>query len=197
MTTTTLRNLKVLTQTPASLAHATLILVDYQNTYTQGIMELENWQPALDSAAHILARARSTGTTVIHVIHDGGPGTPYDIESEIGAIHASVVPIAGEAIVVKNYPDGFIDTDLAEHVDAAGHKNVIIIGFMTHMCVTYTTHGAFLRGNQVTVIADACATRALSSSVAQVSAIEQHQAALAAMSDLFAVVVPTIAELSN
>lgn len=40
MATTTLRELNGFDQTPASLADATLILVDYQNTYTTGVMEL-------------------------------------------------------------------------------------------------------------------------------------------------------------
>ncbi|MFI7528060.1 hypothetical protein [Nocardia salmonicida] len=41
MTSTTLRELNGFDQTPASLTNnSTLILVDYQDTYTQGIMEL-------------------------------------------------------------------------------------------------------------------------------------------------------------
>ncbi|MEU4809426.1 hypothetical protein AB0H20_09490 [Nocardia fluminea] len=40
MTSTTLRELNGFDQTPASLTNSTLILVDYQNTYTQGVMEL-------------------------------------------------------------------------------------------------------------------------------------------------------------
>ena len=43
MTTTTLRELNDFDATPARLADATLILVDYQNTYTRGVMELEGW----------------------------------------------------------------------------------------------------------------------------------------------------------
>lgn len=118
MATTTLRELSGFDQTPASLTDATLILVDYQNTYTRGVMELTGWRPALDSAAALLARAREAGTKVIHVVNDGGAGTPYDIRSEIGGIHSAVAPVEGEPVVVKTVPNAFVDTDLGEHVDA-------------------------------------------------------------------------------
>ncbi|MFB8034754.1 cysteine hydrolase family protein [Streptomyces sp. NPDC056004] len=191
MATTTLRELNGFDETPASLADSTLILVDYQNTYVGGVMELEGWQAALDSAGELLGRAREAGTKVIHVINDGGEGTPYDIRAEIGRIHPSVAPIEGEPVVVKKAPNAFVDTDLAEHVDAAGNKDVIVAGFMTHMCVTFTTEGAFLRGNRPTVVADACATRPLRSVGAELTADQIHRSALATVSDLYGVVVET------
>lgn len=195
MATTTLRDLNGFDQTPASLAGSTLILIDYQNTYTRGVMELTGWRAALDAGADLLARARAAGATVVHVVNDGGAGTPYDVREEIGQIHPAVAPAEGEAVVVKQTPNAFHDTDLAAHVDAAGHKDVIIAGFMTHMCVTFTAHGAFLRGNRATVVADACATRPLGAAVAEVSAEQLHRGALATIEDLWGVVVPSAASL--
>ncbi|MEE1788611.1 isochorismatase family protein [Streptomyces sp. SP17BM10] len=195
MSTTTLRALNGLDETPASLAAATLIMVDYQNTYTRGVMELDGWQPALDAAAALLARAREAGATVIHVVNDGGEGTPYDIRAEIGRIHPAVAPVEGEAVVVKQVPDGFVGTDLGERVDAAGTKDVVVAGFMTHMCVAFTAAGAFLRGNRPTVVADACATRALPSVGGELSAARIHDGALATIADLYGVVVPSHASL--
>ncbi|MEE1744524.1 MULTISPECIES: cysteine hydrolase family protein [unclassified Streptomyces] len=189
MATTTLRALNGFDETPASIADATLILVDYQNTYVGGVMELEGWRAALDSAAALLGRAREAGTKVIHVINDGGEGTPYDIRAEIGRIHPSVAPVEGEPVVVKKAPNAFVDTDLGEHVDAAGNENVIVAGFMTHMCVTFTVEGAFLRGNRPTVVADACATRPLRSMGTELTADQIHHSALATIADLYGVVV--------
>lgn len=196
MASTTLRELDGLDQTPASLADSTLVLIDYQNTYTRGVMELTGWEAALDAAADLLARARAAGSTIIHVINDGGEGTPYDITAEIGQIHPRVAALEGEAVVVKTAPNSFIDTDLGERIDAAGNKNVILIGFMTHMCVQFTAEGAFLRGNAPTVVADACATRPLSTAVAEVSAEQLHNAALATIGDVYAVVVAKGSELT-
>ena len=191
MPRTTLRRLNGLDDTPAALADSTLVLIDYQNTYTTGVMELDGWQSALDAGARLLARAREAGTTVIHVINDGGEGTPYDIRAEIGRIHPSVAPADGETVVVKGVPDSFVGTDLAEHVEAAGKNDLVIAGFMTHMCVQFTAQGAFLRGNRPTVVADACATRALPVTGTELDASQVHSSALATIADLYGVVVPT------
>ncbi|MEU9500019.1 cysteine hydrolase family protein [Streptomyces sp. NPDC048196] len=196
MSTTTLRELSGFDQTPASLATASLILIDYQNTYTRGALELTGWQEALDAGATLLARARNAGAKIIHVINDAGEGTPYDIRAEIGQIHPGVAPVEGEPVVVKPTPNAFHDTDLGDHVDAAGNKDVIIAGFMTHMCVVFTAAGAFLRGNRPTVVADACATRPLQTSVADVSAAQLHHGALATIADLYGVVVPSGSSLT-
>ncbi|MFJ3473775.1 isochorismatase family protein [Microbacterium maritypicum] len=195
-TSSTLRALSGIVDAPAALAASTVILVDFQNTYTRGEMELDGWDAALDAAADLLMRARSAGATVIHVQHDGGVGSTYDIREDIGAIHERVAPTDGEAVVVKTAPNSFVGTELGALIDAAGHDDVVIAGFMTHMCVTYTTEGAFLRGNRPTVVAAATATRSLPSVVGDVSAAQLHRAALAGIADLYATVVATAADLS-
>ncbi|MFD4342506.1 isochorismatase family protein [Streptomyces anulatus] len=193
MSRTTLRELNGFDATPAALAGSTLILVDYQNTYTRGVMELDGWQDSLDAAARLLARAREAGTRVVHVINDGGEGTPYDIRAEIGRIHPAVAPADGETVVVKRAPDSFHGTDLGEHVPEGG--DVIIAGWMTHMCVAFTAQGAFLRGNRPTVVADACATRSLPVAGTDLDARQVHHGALATIGDLYGVVVPTLESL--
>ncbi|MCT6780647.1 isochorismatase family protein [Streptomyces sp. CS7] len=188
MSRTTLRELNGFDATPATLTGSTLILVDFQNTYTRGVMELDGWQPSLEAAADLLARAREAGTKVVHVINDGGEGTPYDIRAEIGQIHPAVAPADGEPVVVKQVPNAFHGTDLGEHVPAG--QDVIIAGWMTHMCVAFTAEGAFLRGNRPTVVADACATRSLPVLRSDLDATQVHHGALATIGDLYGVVVP-------
>jgi len=190
----TLREVIGLDRTPAKLSDSTLVLIDYQNTYTRGVMELEGWEPALDAAADLLARARRAGTRVVHVVNDGGPG-PYDYSAEIGQIHPKVAPVEGEAVVVKTAPDAFVGTGLGDLVDAAGKTDLVVAGFMTHMCVAFTAQGAFLRGDRPTVVADACATRPLGTAAGETSAKELHAAALATVADLYGVVVATAADL--
>ncbi|MEV5857285.1 MULTISPECIES: cysteine hydrolase family protein [Streptomyces] len=189
MSRTTLRELNGFDATPAALAGSTLILVDYQNTYTRGVMELDGWQDSLDAAARLLVRAREAGTRVVHVINDGGEGTPYDIRAEIGRIHPAVAPADGETVVVKKAPDSFHGTDLGDHVPEG--SDVVIAGWMTHMCVAFTAQGAFLRGNRPTVVADACATRSLPVAGTDLDARQVHHGALATIGDLYGVVVPT------
>ncbi|MET7417059.1 isochorismatase family protein [Streptomyces rubiginosohelvolus] len=193
MSRTTLRELNGFDATPATLTGSTLILVDFQNTYTRGVMELDGWQPSLEAAADLLARAREAGTKVVHVINDGGEGTPYDIRAEIGQIHPAVAPAAGEPVVVKQAPNAFHGTDLGEHVTEG--QDVIIAGWMTHMCVAFTAQGAFLRGNRPTVVADACATRSLPVLGSDLDAAQVHDGALATIGDLYGVVVASQKEI--
>ncbi|MET4428177.1 cysteine hydrolase family protein [Mycolicibacterium sp. 624] len=191
MTRPTLRELTSLPSQPAALADSTLILIDCQNTYTQGVMELDGVAAALDEAAALLDRARSAGIPVIHIQHNGGPGSPYDIEAEIGAIADVVAPREGEAVVVKQYPNSFVATDLDDRLKALGARNLVLAGFMTHMCVNSTARGAFNLGYAPTVPAAATATRSLPDvSGNPVSAAVMQAASLAAIADLFAVVVP-------
>lgn len=186
--TTTLRKLNGFDETPAGLSDATLILVDYQNTYTDGVMELDGWRPAVDNAAALLKRAREADTPVIHIVDKG-----YDLKSKAGQIIPALKPAKGEQVVEKSVPNAFHGTDLADKVKKAGHKKVIVAGFMTNMCVLFTAQGAFLNGYQPTVVADASATRPLplKGKPDGIPAEQLHEAALATVQDLYGVVVPS------
>jgi nicotinamidase-related amidase len=195
---TTLRALADLPQQPVSLAESTLILIDCQNTYTRGVMELEGVQAALDECEILLDRARSAGIPVIHIQHDDGPGSLYDIEGENGAIVSRVAPHNGEPVVVKNYPNAFVQTDLDDVLKTANASNLVLAGFMTHMCVNSTARAAFNFGYAPTVVAAATATRALPGlKDATVPAEAVQSASLAAIADLFAVVVPGAGDIPD
>lgn len=188
--TVTLRQLSGMPDQPAPLSQTALIIVDAQNTYRSGPLELNGVEPALDECARLLARARALAIPVIHIQHDAGPGSPYDIRSDIGAIADKVAPRDGEPIVVKHYPNAFVGTELDARLKALGVTRVVIAGFMTHMCINSTARGAFSLGYQVSVPAAATATRALPApdgSVIDASTVQR--VALAALADLFAVVV--------
>lgn len=192
MTRPTLRELASLPAQPASLADSALVLIDCQNTYTCGVMELEGVQAALDETAVLLDRARTAGIPVIHIQHDDGPGSLYDVSGESGAIVEQVAPREGEPVVVKHYPNSFVQTDLDERLKAMGARNLVVAGFMTHMCVNSTARGAFNLGYAPTVVAAATATRPLPGLGGEpVTASAMQAASLAAIADLFAVVVPS------
>ncbi|MEU9108370.1 isochorismatase family protein [Streptomyces xanthophaeus] len=195
----TLRDISGLDDTLPRLADTTLIMIDFQNTYRTGVMTLDGAEPALAAGARLLAAARAAGTPVVHVVNDGGEGTPYDIRAEIGAISPEVAPAAGEPVVVKQVPDAFHATDLEKtlrELDAG--PDLVLAGFMTHMCVTFTAQGAFNLGYRPTVVAEATATRALPApDGATVPAAALQSAALTTVADLFGVVAPTVGHLTR
>ena len=180
----------------AGLKNSALIMVDCQNTYRRGLMQLTNVESAIIEAQKLLQMARDLKVPIIHIQHDAGVGTPYDVTAEIGQISAEVAPKNGENVITKNYPNAFIATPLEAQLKALGIESLVLAGFMTHMCINSTARGAFNLGFKPTVVASACATRSLVGANGKtVDAQTMHDSALAAVRDLFAVVVDDVASL--
>jgi nicotinamidase-related amidase len=192
----TLRELLGLGQQPARLAESALIMIDCQNTYRRGVMQLTGVEAAILEARKLLQMARDLKVPVIHIQHDAGPGTPYDVRADIGAISDEVAPIKGEPLITKNYPNSFIQTDLDQQLKALGVKNIVLAGFMTHMCINSTAHGGFNLGYSVTVVASATATRPLQAANGKVlTAQEVHDGAIASTRDLYAAIADSVADI--
>ena len=185
----TLRQLTGLPTEPAPLAESALIMIDLQNTYTRDTLELDGVQAAIEKAAALLDRARTEGATVVHIMHDAGVGTPYDVTAEIGQIVDAVAPREGEPVLVKNFPNSFVGTTLDEELRKAGRTDVVLAGFMAHMCVNSTARGAFNLGYRPTVVENATATRPLPGPPA-VDSASLKASSMAMIGDLFGIVVP-------
>jgi nicotinamidase-related amidase len=195
---TTLRDLMGLGDEPAPLGQSTLIMIDCQNTYRRGVMQLEGVEAALAEATQLLTRARAAGIPVFHIMHDAGEGSPYDVHAEIGQISEQVAPAPGEPVIVKNYPNAFVGTDLEAQLRGAAGSELILAGFMTHMCVNSTARGAFNLGFHPTVVASATATRELpGTNGVAVPAQAVQAASLAAISDLFGVVAGSVSDIPD
>jgi nicotinamidase-related amidase len=188
----TLRSLLALPDTPAPLSKSALILIDCQNTYRHGVMQLEGVEAALEQCAALLKRARDAGTPVIHIQHDAGPGSPYDVRAEIGTISDIVAPKPGETVITKAFPSSFEQTSLAAELQKLGVTDLVLAGFMTHVCVNSTARAAFNHGYRPTVVGNATATRALPNPIGGTLPAEAvHNGALTALADIFAIVVPS------
>ncbi len=199
MPSKTLRDVSGLGTQPPALRDAALVMIDCQDTYREGVMQLSGVEPALQQAQLLLGRARAAGVPVFHIRHDAGAGSPYDLTDRLGQISAEVAPVEGEAMVTKRFPNAFVQTELEQLLRAAGVTDVILAGFMTHMCVNSTARGAFNLGFRPTVVASATATRDLPG-VADgdiVPAMALQAASLAGLRDLFAVVVASPGEIKG
>jgi nicotinamidase-related amidase len=77
-------------------------------------------------------------------------------------------------------------------------ENLVLAGFMTHVCVNSTARGAFNLGYRATVVGDATATRDLPGIDGDVvPAATLKAATLAGIRDLFAVVVAKADDLPD
>jgi nicotinamidase-related amidase len=176
---------------PAPLQHAALVIVDAQQEYTSGNLPLAGVDAAVAEAARLLDLARRHGTPVFHVVHHSPAGSPlFNPEGPGSAIIPAVAPRDGEPVVVKGLPNAFAGTDLHERLQATGRTELIVAGFMTHMCVSTTVRAALDLGYRSTVVAAATATRDLPNPVGGVvPAAELQRNELAALADRFATVV--------
>lgn len=175
---------------PSRLSESTLVIIDAQNEYRTGALPLTGVDAAVGEIAALLARARAAGTPVVHVQHKGKAGGVFDLEDERGHIMRELAPECAEPVVHKPLPNAFADTDLAGKLEAAGRKQLILTGFMTHMCVSSTARAALDHGYRVTIPASTVATRDLPSPDGGVmKATEISRYALTELADRFAIIV--------
>jgi nicotinamidase-related amidase len=92
-------------------------------------------------------------------------------------------------VIEKGLPNAFAGIDLHGVLGRAARKDIIIAGFMTHMCVSSTARAALDLGYRVTIDAGACATRDLPDGAGgRVEAGVVHKVALVELSDRFAII---------
>ena len=176
---------------PASLSNATLLIIDAQEEYRSGVLQLPGLDAALEEIAKLLAAARDLGSAIVHVKHLGIPDDLLDPRGPRGLHLPEAAPLPGEIIVEKRMPNAFNGTDLHERLQALGHLDLIVCGFMTHSSISTTVRATKDYGYRCTVVDAACATRDLPALDGQViSAAEMHRAEMIALADNFAAVVP-------
>ncbi|VXC38907.1 Isochorismatase hydrolase [Pseudomonas sp. 8Z] len=176
---------------PASLANATLLIIDAQEEYRSGVLALPGLNPALTEIANLLAAARATGTAVVHVKHMGIPGGLLDPSGPRGRPLPETAPLASETVVEKRLPNAFAGTELHDRLQALGHLDLIVCGFMTHSSVSTTVRAAKDYGYRCTLVDAACATRDLPTPDGGVIAADEvHRIEMVALRDNFATVVP-------
>lgn len=171
-----------------------LVMIDLQNDYFPGgKMELTGIEAAVENAGILLAEFRKKKWPVVHVQHISvAPNASFFQPGTEGAkINEKVAPEEYETVVVKNYPNSFRNTSLADILKNLGMDHLIICGAMSHMCIDATTRAAFDLGFNCIVAEDACATRDLLFNNRIIKASDVHTSFMAALSFPYAQVVST------
>ncbi|PYC88269.1 cysteine hydrolase [Streptomyces tateyamensis] len=129
-----------------------VLVIDVQN---QVVRRAHRRDEVVGRIARLVARARQAGTPVVWVqqtdeqLAEGSEG--WQLVPEL-------VPAAGEAVVLKGYPDAFEATSLELHLAELGAGRLVVAGAQTDMCVRSTIHGGLTRGYDVTLVGDAHTT---------------------------------------
>lgn len=188
----TLRSAAGLPSEPDPIASSVVVVIDAQEEYASGALPLPDLDAANTNIIRIQAAARAAGAPVVHVAHVGSPGGAFDPASG-GAILDVVAPHDGEAVIEKSLPNSFANTTLHDHLRSIDAEHLVIVGFMTHMCVSATARAAVDLGYRSTVVSDATATRSLPSATGgdPIDARVVHDTALAELADRFSIVATT------
>lgn len=111
----------------------------------------------IERIAALVARAREAAVPVVWIQDtlDGRVG------EDGWQLVPGLAPASGEAVVAKDHGDAFEGTVLEDVLAGAGAGALVVCGAQTDACVRSTIHGAFARGYDVTLVADAHTTEDL------------------------------------
>lgn len=151
-------------------ARTAVLVIDMLNDFCMpgGAMVLPGYETLLAPQQAVLAAARASGATVVHVCDSHRPGlrhdrefakrTPHCIAGTWGAqIVDELAPVEGDLVVPKHRYSGFFNTDLDLTLKDMGVDTVIAMGVVTNICVRSTVHDAFFHGYHVVVPEDCVA----------------------------------------
>ena len=171
-----------------------LILIDIQNDYFEGgKCELFGPEKCVVNAKQALSLFRQKQLPVFHVQHISvDEGATFFLPGSYGAeIHEQVSPIADEKVIVKHFPDSFLNTELQQSLEELNISRVIVCGMMSHMCIDTTVRAAKSLGYDVLLLHDACTTKDLSWNGTTTPAATVHNVFMASLQGTFAELVDT------
>ena len=184
--------------TPAPVSDSILLLIDCQREYIDGQLPLHEVNDALREIGQLIERYREAGSPIVHVLHRGAEGGLFDRDAQGGQVAPEATPTVGESIIDKTMPNAFADTKLDETLKGLGRKNLIVAGFMTHMCVSTTVRAGLDLGYACTVVGNATASRDLPvPGGGVVDAATVQKTSLAAIGDRFAVIVASANDIRD
>ena len=137
--------------------HTALLVIDVQ----EGVVGRAHQRDGVvANISALVDQARAADVPVVWVQHS-------DEHLEQGSDAWHYVPELkrdeSEPLVHKSFGDSFEATELEEVLAEAGVGRLVVTGAQTDACIRCTIHGAFARGYDVTLVADAHTTEDLTS----------------------------------
>ena len=137
-------------------SNTALLVIDVQNGVVEGA---HNRDGVIANINTLVDRARVEDVPVVWVQHSDDHLVQ---DSESWQYVPELIRRDSEPLVHKTYGDSFEDTDLEALLAERGVGRLVVTGAQTDACVRSTLHGAFVRGYDVTLVADAHTTEDLS-----------------------------------
>ena len=137
-----------------------LLIIDVQNDYFPGgACELWNAYEAEKTIQALIKESRTLGRPVIYIQHINPPEDTFFLEGSFGCeISERIKPQSDDKVIVKYYPNSFLETELDSYLKEKEIHKLIVCGMMTHMCIDTTVHAAMDYGYEVDLVANGCTT---------------------------------------
>jgi nicotinamidase-related amidase len=129
-----------------------LLVVDVQNGV---VAEAHEADEVVAKIGRLVEKARQEQVPVVWVQHSD---EHLARGSDDWRIVPQLAPGEGEPLVEKSYGDSFEDTGLEGVLSGLGVGRLVVVGAQTDACIRSTLHGAFVRGYDATLVADAHTT---------------------------------------
>ncbi|MFD6396647.1 cysteine hydrolase family protein [Nocardia sp. NPDC060249] len=129
-----------------------LLVVDVQNGVVD---EAPRRDEVVANINALVDRARIADVAIIWIQHSSEDLVEH---SDLWHYVPELTRTDTEPLVHKRYGDSFEDTELEGLLAAVGAGHLVVTGAESDACVRSTIHGAFVRGYDVTLVADAHTT---------------------------------------
>lgn len=129
-----------------------LLIVDVQNGVVDEALRRDD---VIANITALVDRARSADVPIIWIQHSSEDLVEH---SDPWRYVPELIRADSEPLVHKRYGDSFEDTALEGLLAAVGAGHLVVTGAESDACVRSTIHGAFVRGYDVTLVADAHTT---------------------------------------
>ncbi|KAJ5456506.1 hypothetical protein N7530_011780 [Penicillium desertorum] len=148
----------------ASTSDSTLIIVDAQNEYATGLLTVEKVAETRKVIAKLLEKYRQNGNgkNIVHVVHEVPAGAPvFTPGTALAQEFEELTPKPNEKVVTKNFPSSFAKTDLHDYLQGLGGvgQKIVMVGYMSHICISTTARAGSELGYDVLVVRDAVGDR--------------------------------------
>ena len=99
----------------------------------------------------LIDAAHASGTEVVYVRHDSGPGDILEAGTNGWRLHRSLKPREGERVFDKTVSSSFHRTGLDEYLKGKGVERIVLCGMQTEYCIDTTCKIAFELGYDVVI----------------------------------------------
>lgn len=134
-----------------------LLLVDVQRHMLTGSGPVPSAADVTTALAGLVERARAAAAVVVHVQHDGDPGTPDEVGTPGWELFFPPTP--DELVFHKSIGNAFeANPDLAGTLVEHGVDRVVVAGMQSEFCIAAASRSALDLGFAVVLAAGAHAT---------------------------------------